>query len=250
MPPPEVFWSSDGTRAILVNVTMTKGSDSNLGSAGKSSGAARDAGGAAADGTSKSSVNALASAEAHSSSPSPLPLSHPGRGNKKENPGAEEADEASIVEYEVSSGRWKVLEPLIDKSKGTPRYVKAVGWLKPDRELLVTHEMNGQPAEGTLYSFTPSGVESRTVDASVNLPTPGTGLAGGLTVKLVQSANDPPRVIASNGTREAVLTGPDPALKNVRLQRTEPFQWHEPDGKTVTGGLTLPPASSKDSPSR
>src|SRR5581483_1770714 len=81
-----------------------------------------------------------------------------------------ESDKTSyIVDYHLSTHKWKVLEPAIGTaiSEGQatlPSYVSSVNWLDNGEELLVSHRVNGRPSEGTVYTFTPFGVEHRTVN--------------------------------------------------------------------------------------
>ncbi|MBZ5667551.1 MAG: prolyl oligopeptidase family serine peptidase [Acidobacteriia bacterium] len=153
---------------------------------------------------------------------------------------------AYVVGYDADTGQWGVIEPLEshDGADGTLRRVTQVGWLKPGKELLIGHEIAGKPAPGTVYTLKGDQWVGHAVDATVKLPQPEApkqpALAGGLTVTLKQSANDPPMMVASDGHHELALTSPDPALEGVWWARQEPFQWREPDGHMVTGGLLLP----------
>src|SRR5690606_30048110 len=44
---------------------------------------------------------------------------------------ASSSGSASLIEYVAASGRSRVLEPLVDMSRGVARHVSAVDWLKP-----------------------------------------------------------------------------------------------------------------------
>lgn len=158
----------------------------------------------------------------------------------------ERARMAYVVGYNVDNGKWAEIEPLESReSTGGPlRQVMQVGWLKPGTELLITHETDGKPAPGMVYTLKRDRWVGHVVAASVKVPKGDAPkeheLAGGLSVTLRQAANDPPVMMASDGHRELPLTSPDPALKGVWMARMEPFQWREPSGKTMTAGLRLP----------
>lgn len=145
-----------------------------------------------------------------------------------------------IVVFDIDSGRWRVLQPLVEVSAGADRLVTAVGWSKSGEELLVTHETAGKPSAGTAYRFTRSGVTSEVRANSAVLPAPKSALGRELKVKLLQSASAPPKVVASDSKRSATLIGPDPVIEAVHLQKSAAISWQEPNGKTSTGLLTLP----------
>lgn len=147
-----------------------------------------------------------------------------------------------IVDYDLESGRWTALEPMVGDSGepgGQGRYVVEVGWLSRGRELLVRYAAvtDERAVSGTVFALGPDGWERRTVDAAVRLPEPS---VEGVSVVLRQSANEPPRIVVSDGRQERTLTEPDPALRGIERAPVEPFQWQTPTGVTLTGGLTLP----------
>src|SRR5690606_42019567 len=140
-------------------------------------------------------------------------------------------------EYDVRSGQWKVLEPLLDPPlahgvRAAPRkYVTGVRWLTPGEELLVTHNVDGTPGEGTVYTFTSSGVASRPVDASFDGPQSSSQSAlQGLSVELRQNVKEAPKVGASDGSREMNVLPPEPALQGVTLGRSRALQRAESVG--------------------
>jgi hypothetical protein len=73
-------------------------------------------------------------------------------------------------------------------------------------------------------------------------------LAQGLDVRLRQTANMPPVVIASKGKREIALTSPDPALEGRWLSPMKEVKWREPDGHVIAGGFMLPREGAKSGP--
>lgn len=157
---------------------------------------------------------------------------------------------AYVVGYDADTGQWTVIEPLeqLDRSGRPQRRITQVGWLAQGSELLIRHEVAGKPASGTVYTLKGDRWTAKTVAPSLGLPvTPDSkppALKYGLKVTLRQSANDPPTVVASNGSREIALTTPDPALTGVTRARQDAFEWREPGGQLITGGLLLPPKQS------
>jgi dipeptidyl aminopeptidase/acylaminoacyl peptidase len=152
-----------------------------------------------------------------------------------------------LAEYELAAGRLSILEPTSG--------ITGAGWLKEGQELLVTHGANGEPGPGKVYIFESARVVSREVDAALAVPTSDTRQAGfaiqlpqGITIELQQGPNQPPQVVASDGKREATLTGPDSVVSDVWLAQSQPFQWQEGGGVAMTGGLMLPRNFTKGSP--
>lgn len=158
---------------------------------------------------------------------------------------------AYVVGYDADTGLWTVIEPLeqTDPSSHAQRRITQVGWLAEGTALLIRHEIAGKPASGTVYTLRGDRWIAKTVAPTVSLPAPAQSkppaLKYGLRVTLRQSANDPPMVVVSDGTRERALTAPDPALTGVRRARQEAFEWHDPSGQKITGGLLLPRAASE-----
>lgn len=160
-------------------------------------------------------------------------------------PNPERARMAYVVGYNVDSGKWAAIEPVESRDRaGSLCLVTQVGWLKPGTELLITHETDGKPTAGRLYMLRGDRWVGHMVAAGVRIPKRDAPrdhtLPGGVSVRLRQSANEPPVMMASDGHRELPLTPPDPALKGVWMARSEPFQWREPSGEMMTGGLRLP----------
>jgi dipeptidyl aminopeptidase/acylaminoacyl peptidase len=172
------------------------------------------------------------------------------------------ATRPAIGAFDVGTGEWR---PLLDMygplAAGAPSkvppstYVTRVEWLTANRELVVTEHVEDQADRATVYAFGTSGITHRASEAAVKmLPRLQSVAAGrkvsldGLSISLHEGINEPPRIVASDGRHQANLTAPDAALQGVRFARTEPFQWRDADGQTVTGGLTLPPGFTRGHP--
>jgi dipeptidyl aminopeptidase/acylaminoacyl peptidase len=151
-----------------------------------------------------------------------------------------------IVDYEVSSGRGSIIEPMPPGNDRTDE----IRWLVQGKELFIHHSgVEGGRAIQTVYSLRGGKWIGRSAPASVKPPPKSLPerLDGGLSVSVRQSANDPPVVIASKGTREVALIGPDPALIGVRRAAIHEVTWSEPGQKRgyplrrpLRGGLMLP----------
>ena len=159
---------------------------------------------------------------------------------------------AYIVAYDADSNEWSVIEPLEsrDGPGGNLRRVTSVGWLSQGKQLLIRHMIDNEPAPGAVYTRRENRWISHSVAPTVDLPGPPKppALSGGLSVTLREGVNEPPVWVASDGHHEIPLTSPDPALKGVRWAKSEPFQWREPSGKMITGGLLLPRQTQAGSP--
>lgn len=147
-----------------------------------------------------------------------------------------------IIDYDVSSGQWSIISaispsPIRNKEIDDARsIVQEVAWTIPGREFRIvsgTSErryalvaehwiLRNEARRRTTLSSTP-GHQSKRLDVSV-----------------VQSANDPPIVVVSDGMRREMLSAPDPALVGVHRARIEDVTWKEPDGLIAHGGLMLP----------
>ena len=153
-------------------------------------------------------------------------------------------DAGYIAAYEVKTGRWRVLETIKSRPASGEAKIRAIGWLESGKELLVAREVDGKPVEGTVYTRSADGWAPRTAPATVNVlpaarpkrPT----LPDGLKITVRQSANDPPVLMASDGTREKPMSGPDQALQGVGIARVEPYTWRLADGTEQKGQLALP----------
>ncbi|HLA12251.1 MAG TPA: prolyl oligopeptidase family serine peptidase [Pyrinomonadaceae bacterium] len=144
-----------------------------------------------------------------------------------------------IVDYDVEKGTWKIVTPIIitEEFQAT-RYVTFADWSVRGRKLLVKHTVNRKYVSAVEYSIEAKGLTPHDVPASLEAPKKESTLKH-LAVQLRQSANDPPMIVASDGQHEGTLTSQDPTLNGIQIARQRPFSWDE-NGKTVTGGLTLP----------
>lgn len=146
---------------------------------------------------------------------------------------------AYVVDYRVPSGRWSVLESIVDDAGAK---VKSADWLEEGVKLLVTRQSDANnDAIGSIYEFDRGRWRAR---STRNLPNVSAEEArtsvNGLSVRLREGANEPPVILASDGEREVALTGKDPALIGVRRAPIEEVSWTENSGRTIKGGLMLP----------
>lgn len=156
---------------------------------------------------------------------------------------------ASVSEYDFVAHRWSVLESIVSeldrRSSDRLRYVSEVVWRKRGVELVVRHAREGKDpswAGDTRYVRHRGRWEAHRASSRVLAPS---SELDGISVRIRQSANDPPTVVASDGRQERALSTPDPALESVRFARSEPIEWHTTNGKQEKGGLTLPPGYVK-----
>lgn len=161
----------------------------------------------------------------------------------------ERSSTAYLVEYELASGKWRILEPLVTRASGSPsavsKHVHKVGWIKPGKELLVTHQdHNGKEVAGTVYSRRGDWLAGKSVASSLELQSDVDLLPDTLTVSVRQSANDPPVVVASAHRAELALTAPDPALRDIWRAPAKSIQWRDPDGTRAEGLLMMPKKTS------
>jgi dipeptidyl aminopeptidase/acylaminoacyl peptidase len=153
-----------------------------------------------------------------------------------------------IVSYNWDAGSWRVLEPMHQASGIS---VKTVGWLQPGRELLVTHQRDGERAAGTVYSLRGDSWKARSVGTDVVLtanPERSKRLAKGLLVRVKGDENEPTSIIASQSGRQIVLTPPDPALDGLWWARNRRVEWQDAGGTKHVGGLLLPRKSDRPPP--
>jgi hypothetical protein len=75
---------------------------------------------------------------------------------------------------------------------------------------------------------------------SPGYPNPINQTHASLQVKLQESMNSPPRILAAEGGREFSLLDARPELKGVRWSKTKTIEWSSPDGNHWIGGLSMP----------
>jgi dipeptidyl aminopeptidase/acylaminoacyl peptidase len=151
-----------------------------------------------------------------------------------------------IVVYSADSGQWSILQPMADPRGNT---VEEAYWVREGKEFLVAHRTKeGAPGARIAYAFDGRRWTSRVVEPSLQSHRPTRVLPGGLSVTVYQSANDPPVVVASQGTRQVPLTDPDPALDGIWRARGELVEWVEPEGTIGRSLLRLPRDFSSERP--
>ena len=169
---------------------------------------------------------------------------------------------AYIVDIDISTGKWKILEPLETALIGNEltnkkvQFVSTVTWLKYGDEFLVEHKLeDGSESTGTVYSFGANGWQGRSVPASMKSPPKladpsikEVKLADSLTASVRESQNEPFSIIVSNGQRNVTISEKDPALSSVWRAEIEPIDWKESNGHVNHGGLMLPRNSSTKNP--
>jgi dipeptidyl aminopeptidase/acylaminoacyl peptidase len=148
---------------------------------------------------------------------------------------------AYIVAYDVEADRWTPLEPVEVRVGSETRKVARVSWVKEGTDLLVEHEIAGKPAGGTLYSLkNDRWVANSASPGAKTSPTQSVATTRPIAVRVQQSANEPPHVVATNGQRTLTLSPSDEILNGLWWAPSHPVQWREPSGKVMTGGLMLP----------
>lgn len=151
-----------------------------------------------------------------------------------------------VLDYNFATGKFTNLASLATP-KEPLKYAYAssypgVSWLLEGKELLLTPEATGK-AEGTILAYNGNGWTARSAGPEIPVPakSPQAGLPGGLVLEIRQDRNTPPMLFAKVGNKALALTGPDPKLTGVKIAEQVMFSWTMAGGKTLTGGLTLPP---------
>jgi dipeptidyl aminopeptidase/acylaminoacyl peptidase len=143
------------------------------------------------------------------------------------------SSEAFLVVYDVQTATWSVLEPLTT-AEGEITHAL---WRSQKNEFVITRERS----KSTQYHLE-KGIWKAGAVTSGSRPQspPAVASAGGLTVALRQSANEPPRMVASENGKTLWLTDEDPALRGIWRAEMREVSWVEAGNKTVRGGLLLP----------
>lgn len=135
------------------------------------------------------------------------------------------SDRAAIAQFDIKNGKWSRLAEL--PTSASPKTQETMA--SDNRRIVM--------------------VQNATVDLVLRDSTQGWGLAtkeaGSVaqfpfTVELIQGINQPPVPVAKLGGREVRLSGVDPALQNVWVNKAQPFKWLDFDGQFQEGGLFLP----------
>jgi dipeptidyl aminopeptidase/acylaminoacyl peptidase len=164
-----------------------------------------------------------------------------------------------LVDYEVSSGRWTILEPMArgesaaSEARGEyTRSIYKVEWVASDQVLLQYLDTSARPirlGEKVLYTWTEGRWSSNIAPSSVQFePTKSRSLSGNLRVSVRDGANDPPALVASNGQRELTLMSAGPKTGQVWRAQLEEVEWHERAGHIQKGGLMLPRRGAAGAP--
>lgn len=143
---------------------------------------------------------------------------------------------AYVLDYDLRTGKYSVISemPTGDDVR-FPAAVK-VRWTSPGREfLLIESWYDHRPA--TLYTRDGDRWHVRQV------PAPEATSAAefeGMKVEIRQALNEPPRLLASNGSHELQLSAPDPVLEGVRRLPAEWIEWTDGAGRLRSGILVKP----------
>src|SRR5262249_8667162 len=147
------------------------------------------------------------------------------------------------IDWFVSTREGIVYQDFTPGEVPRPRYPLEAVQRQPNGGIGRSADIKIQRAKRVRYQIAANGAVNTLPDkpqsARPSGPAAGT-LPAGLSVRVVQSPNDPPRVIASDGQHEVVLWADNLPASKVTIARSEPFEWKETDGKSVTAGLTLP----------
>lgn len=159
----------------------------------------------------------------------------------------ERARMSYIIDYDYAKRRWSIIEPLEQLSRtGSPQLVTKVNWRIPGKELWVGHSNGKDKTSSTVYRLEGQrwvgeavGTEARDLD-----PIATKEEDSSLQVRLRQGPNEAPSVIATGNRSEVRLSESDPALDGLTIADQRPFHWIDINGKSMEGGLLLPPARS------
>jgi hypothetical protein len=143
-----------------------------------------------------------------------------------------------VVDYDLETGRHHVLTPIVDESGS--RAMRAE-WITEGRQLAIWRESASGPMRD-IYRYDP-GKGWTLVRAHQRVAADGAAAPSqppGLNIKLLQSPNDPPEIVAEAQGRRVSLTGKDDALSGIWRADARRIEWKEDDGKKAAGLLMLP----------
>lgn len=164
-----------------------------------------------------------------------------------------------VASYDRRSGS---VAPIAPMTSGA-RVVRSVSWDVASATLVI--EWSGQlrpryyRRSGRLWSETgqpSSRIEWQLPNYDWRRPRPSradndrprpTLFSNGLSVLLRESANEPQRLVASDGQNEVQVVGGDPALFGVEIAPSRIVEWTTDTGATQRGLLTLPTHSNSSS---
>ncbi len=121
--------------------------------------------------------------------------------------------------------------------------ISTARWIDVERSLELTYRKDDGSGELRSVFSKRGGLwrEETARPATLIAPKRTDHLAGRLSVRVRQSASDPPRLLAERGSRTTDLLGADPALEGLWIAPVQPVQWSEPGtGIAISGGLLLP----------
>jgi dipeptidyl aminopeptidase/acylaminoacyl peptidase len=152
-----------------------------------------------------------------------------------------------LVEYDTTSGAWFDIGRLFstETSDGLSAEVR---WTKPGRELLVTYSSSLGEKQGHVYARDGAkwtGRPARSAELHTNRGNSVrlTDTKPEIAIRLEQSSNTAPNVVASRNGKQLALLPPDPALQGLHYTPMREVQWKEPTGRIIKGGLILPRSS-------
>lgn len=137
-----------------------------------------------------------------------------------------------MVDFDIRTMSWQVLSELGERRQ--PLSPTVVAWSEPGREFTMRSERSN-----LTFRFA-DGRWSRNVRAASAALQPNIRNAW---VRVEQSANRPPNVVAYEGARRVELLSPDPVLRNSRWADVSTVTWRDAHSRNWLGGLTLPRGS-------
>ena len=150
-----------------------------------------------------------------------------------------------IAEYDVASGRAIPVTALPPANDGTPHPPSVeVNWGEPGRELIASWRESGKDYRFAYRKQGARWVARELAPEADSGPEPVATLQDGIEVAIRQGLNEPPRLVASLGGKELVLSGEDPVLARARLLPVEELTWTDVLDKPWKGALVLPEASA------
>lgn len=149
-----------------------------------------------------------------------------------------------VLDFDVMTLQWKAVDTIY---REPGRQVSHARWLEEGRSVLVSYEnKERQPAGSKVYRFAAGGWSAGAMKQGPHRENVNPGRP--FTVRLIESANDPQRIVASDGKNELTLTDRDPVLDGVWRAPVEAIDWKDDTGNWVHSLLMLPRDFSRASP--